>query len=84
MDNRRTLDKLGGGRNSLFSTISHTDSVLRFDSMTNEATRNNSKRELSLEMDIRVLMNMGMDEQIEDKLLSFKNIIIKMDKVAKE
>lgn len=80
MDNRRTLDKLGGGRNSLFSTLSHTGSMSRLDT---DVLRN-TKRELPLETDIRVLMNMGMDEKIEDKLLAFKNIIIKMDKLGKE
>lgn len=77
MDNRRTLDKLGGGRNSLFSTLS-----TRFDNDITDVR--NTKRELPLETDIRVLMNMGMDEKIEDKLLAFKNIIIKMDKIGKE
>jgi hypothetical protein len=66
IEDRRTLEKLGGGKNSLFS-VTHTPAT--------------DSRHLDSMM--KKLQNMGMDEQLEEKLIAFKSLLGRMDRFRK-
>lgn len=84
LENRRTLEKLGGGKNSLFSVVSGTESTMAGNSTSDikiSKVKSDSilSKEAPINAVIRKLVNLGLNEEVEDKLLSFKNILTKMD-----
>uniref|UniRef100_A0A915ES12 non-specific serine/threonine protein kinase n=1 Tax=Ditylenchus dipsaci TaxID=166011 RepID=A0A915ES12_9BILA len=89
LENRRTLEKLGGGKNSLFSATSLTSPVgSRSKSNSQSSTDMSTSKEPALNSAISLaflkLLNLGLTEEIEDKLLTFKNILTKMDTYRKK
>ena len=58
---------MGGGKNSLFSVI-------------NTPANQNSSEARQIDAMIKKLQNMGMDEQLEAKLIAFKYLLGHMDK----
>jgi hypothetical protein len=79
LENRKTLDKLGGGPNSLFSVASSAPSSSSYLPMEIESRSGGTDKQLQVDATIRNLKNIGMNEHTEDKLLVFKNIIRKID-----
>lgn len=74
LESRRTLDKLGGGRNSLFSATATT---------LNRPARiecyGQADKDSAVDSAVRKLVNNGLTEELEDKILAFKNILVKME-----
>lgn len=75
------MEKLGGGKNSLFSLTSSASTASTYNLTERSFDRHStsSDNQSQVEATIRKLRNMGMNEHIEDKLLAFKNILLKMD-----
>jgi hypothetical protein len=71
LERRRTIEKLGGGRNSIFSAGTSPDSH-RID--PSRATLSDAISDPI----IRKLTNLGMTEQIVDQLLSIQTLLRKL------
>ncbi|CAD5210944.1 unnamed protein product [Bursaphelenchus okinawaensis] len=71
LDDRRTLEKLGGGRASIFSAGSPNQDTM---------AKNVSSQ---MDMMIKKLKNLGLNEEVEEQLLSFKFAFSKWDQSKK-
>uniref|UniRef100_A0A914D2B2 non-specific serine/threonine protein kinase n=1 Tax=Acrobeloides nanus TaxID=290746 RepID=A0A914D2B2_9BILA len=77
MENRRTIDKLGGGRNSLFSATATSSGSIS--SRLGGDRLGHSRKSSDIESTLKKLTNCGLTEHLEDKVISFKNILTKID-----
>lgn len=79
IEDRRTLEKLGGGRNSLFSINLKPPTTADIQSNPH---RDSVDSRHHIDVLLRKLQNMGMDNQLEEKLIAFKHILSRMDKFS--
>lgn len=78
IEERRTLEKLGGGKNSLFSAISNTQKKVGEPRLPED--KGSTKQAAKINSLMRKLHGMGLNEQDEDKLLASKILFTRMDR----
>ena len=76
IEKQRTIDKLGGGRHSFFSSGASPDSIPQ--TFNRIDPTHSMVEDVILEPVIRKLKNLGMNEQVEDQLLSVQSLLKKL------
>ncbi|KAI6184097.1 Non-specific serine/threonine protein kinase [Aphelenchoides bicaudatus] len=77
IEKQQTIDKLGGGRHSLFSAGTSPDSVPHI--LGRIDPTHSLVADVVIEPIIRKLKNLGMNEQIESQLLSARSLLKKLN-----
>lgn len=83
LEHKKMIEKLGGGKNSLFSAVTPISSTMQpGDATLHGGSKRNShaQRDAQIAAMVKKLANLGLDGSMEHKLLTFGELLTKMDK----